>query len=91
MAVDLFERRSGPNRMLIATNDFACAQPARTTLIAARSSRAASFCSYRRRLAADGVSYVGEVLAAGIIRQGTSSAMRLMVCPAAILARISLR
>src|ERR1700761_7554725 len=35
--------------------------------------------------------YGGEVAAAGIIRQGTSSSMRLMVWPSAILARISLR
>jgi hypothetical protein len=53
LAVDLPKRRSDPIRKLIATNDFACAQPARTagtTLIAARFvTGAAYFCRYRRR------------------------------------------
>src|SRR3954468_7546704 len=38
-----------------------------------------------------GVGYGGEAAAAEIIRQGTSSSMRLMVWPSAILARISRR
>src|SRR3954462_9290495 len=38
-----------------------------------------------------GVGYGGEVAAAGTMRQGSSSSIRLMVWPSAILARISRR
>ena len=37
------------------------------------------------------IGYGDEAAAAGVIRQGTSSPMRLMVCPLAILIRISRR
>jgi hypothetical protein len=54
--------------------------------------RAGSFCSYRRSPpgVVEAIGYGGEVVA-GIMRQGTSSSMRLIVWPSAILARTSRR
>ena len=65
----------------------------RRQLIAAQSARADSFCSSRRSPleGAPRVGYGGAVVAAGIIRHGTSSSMRLIGWPSAILARMSRR